>query len=152
MLPFCTNQQQSTWEYGFLLQRLLQLRALRLGFFQNGDVRLGVLPQGEKVLVGGFRSGLVSQQRKWVTVEISRSHSLTLVWERNTSGIFGNDCSSCPSVLRPGWWHDASHPRVRDQLTHVFVGMNDDTEIHPIHRRFSVGDMDFTLKIVGFGG
>ena len=28
--------------------------------------------------------------------------------------------------------------RVRDQLTHVLVGMNDDTEIHSIHRRISI--------------
>ena len=60
MLPFCTNQQQSTWEYGLLLQRLLQLRVLRLGFFQNGDVRVGVLPEGEKVLVDAFRFGAIS--------------------------------------------------------------------------------------------
>jgi hypothetical protein len=30
--------------------------------------------------------------------------------------------------------------------------MNDDTEIHAIHRRISVLDMDLTLKIVGLGG
>jgi hypothetical protein len=31
----------------------LQLRVLRLGFFQDGDVGVGVLPEGEEVLVGG---------------------------------------------------------------------------------------------------
>ena len=31
--------------------RLLQLRVLRLGFFQDGDVGVGVFPEGEEVLV-----------------------------------------------------------------------------------------------------
>jgi hypothetical protein len=32
---------------------LLQLRVLRLGFFQDGDVRVGVLPEREEMFVGG---------------------------------------------------------------------------------------------------
>src|SRR5690349_13249343 len=32
---------------------LLQLRVLRLGFSQDGDVRVGIFPEGEQVLVGG---------------------------------------------------------------------------------------------------
>jgi len=40
--------------------RLLQLRELRLGFFQDGDVGVGVFPEGEKVLVGRFRFGGVA--------------------------------------------------------------------------------------------
>jgi hypothetical protein len=32
---------------------LLQLRILRLGFLQDGDVKVGVFPEGEEVLVGG---------------------------------------------------------------------------------------------------
>jgi hypothetical protein len=32
---------------------LLQLRVLRLGFFQNGDVGVGVFPEGEEVFVSG---------------------------------------------------------------------------------------------------
>ena len=37
--------------------RLLQLRVLRLGFFQDGDVGVGVFPEGEEILIGfsGFR-------------------------------------------------------------------------------------------------
>jgi hypothetical protein len=31
----------------------LQLRILRLGFFQDGDVGFGVFPEGEEVFVGG---------------------------------------------------------------------------------------------------
>jgi hypothetical protein len=36
---------------------LLQFCVLRLGFFQDGDVGVGVLPEGEEVLIGsaGFR-------------------------------------------------------------------------------------------------
>src|SRR5207244_12494736 len=32
---------------------LLQLRVLLLGFLQNGDVGIGVFPEGKKVLIGG---------------------------------------------------------------------------------------------------
>src|SRR5208282_281885 len=35
--------------------QLLQLRVLRFGFFQDGDVRISVFPGGEEVLVCGFR-------------------------------------------------------------------------------------------------
>jgi len=31
----------------------LQLRVLRLGFFQDADVGVGIFPEGEKVLVRG---------------------------------------------------------------------------------------------------
>ena len=34
---------------------LLQLRVLRLGFFQDGDVGVGVFPEGEEIFVGGER-------------------------------------------------------------------------------------------------
>src|SRR6202022_1791480 len=36
-------------------RRLLQLRILRLGFLQDGDVGVGVFPEREEVLVGGER-------------------------------------------------------------------------------------------------
>jgi len=36
---------------------LLQLRELRLGFLQDGDVGIGVFPEGEEILVGSFRFG-----------------------------------------------------------------------------------------------
>ena len=62
-----------------------------------------------------------------------------------------NSAKATSSVLRPGR-HDASHAGVCDQLTHVLVGMNDDAEIHPIGRRVSIGDADFTLQVVGFCG
>ena len=35
--------------------QLLQLRVVRLGFFQDGDVRVGVFPEGQEVVVGGER-------------------------------------------------------------------------------------------------
>ena len=34
---------------------LLQLRVLRLGFLQDGDVGVGIFPQREKIFVGGER-------------------------------------------------------------------------------------------------
>src|SRR5271168_408221 len=37
------------------LSRLLQLGVLRLGFFQDGDVGVGVFPEGEEIFVGGER-------------------------------------------------------------------------------------------------
>jgi hypothetical protein len=35
----------------------LQLRVLRLGFVQDGDVEVGISPEGEEIFVGG--AGLV---------------------------------------------------------------------------------------------
>src|ERR1700730_898607 len=35
----------------------LQLRILRFGFLQDGDVGVGVFPEGEEVLIGGFSFG-----------------------------------------------------------------------------------------------
>ena len=35
---------------------LLQLRVLRLSFFEDGDVGIGVFPEGEEVFVGGERA------------------------------------------------------------------------------------------------
>lgn len=32
--------------------QLLQLRVLGLGFFQNGDVRIGVFPKSKEILIG----------------------------------------------------------------------------------------------------
>ena len=40
---------------GSPLSRLLQLRVLRLSFFQNGDVGIGVFPEGEEIFVGAER-------------------------------------------------------------------------------------------------
>jgi hypothetical protein len=39
---------------------LLQLRVFRLGFFQDGDVGVGVFPKREKVLIPGARFGGIS--------------------------------------------------------------------------------------------
>jgi len=39
---------------------LLQLRVLRFGFFQDGDVGVGVFPEGEETLIGGTGFGGVA--------------------------------------------------------------------------------------------
>ena len=44
------------------LNELLQLRVLRLGLLQNGDVGVGVFPEGEEVVVGDFCLGGVALQ------------------------------------------------------------------------------------------
>ena len=41
-------------------ERLLQLRVLCLGFFEDGDIGVGVFPEGEEILVGSFRFGGVT--------------------------------------------------------------------------------------------
>ena len=38
-----------------LLSASLQLRVLCLGLFQDGDVGIGVFPEGEEIVVGGER-------------------------------------------------------------------------------------------------
>jgi hypothetical protein len=37
------------------VRRLLQLGVFGLGFFQDGDVRVGVFPEREDIFVGGER-------------------------------------------------------------------------------------------------
>ena len=39
------------------LGQLLQLRVLRLGFLQDGDIGVGVFPEGEEILVRSLRFG-----------------------------------------------------------------------------------------------
>ena len=41
---------------------LLQLRVLGLGFLQDGDVRVGVFPQCEEILIGRLGLGGVALQ------------------------------------------------------------------------------------------
>ncbi len=43
-------------------RQLSQLCVLRLGCFQDGDVRVGVFPEGEEILIGGFGFGGVALQ------------------------------------------------------------------------------------------
>jgi len=40
-----------------LAVRLLQLGVLRLGFFQDGNVGVGVFPEAEEIFVGGEGAG-----------------------------------------------------------------------------------------------
>ena len=41
-------------------RELLQLRVLGLGLLQDGDVGVGVFPEGEEILIGGFGFGDVA--------------------------------------------------------------------------------------------
>jgi hypothetical protein len=45
--------------------------------------------------------------------------------------------------------HDTGHPCVCDQLPHVLIRVNDDTEIHAIHSGLSAGDFDLAFQILG---
>ena len=46
------------------LAALLPLRVLRLGLLEDGDVRIGVFPEREEILIGG--AGFGSGVRLWV--------------------------------------------------------------------------------------
>ena len=48
----------------------------------------------------------------------------------------------------PGW-RDAVHSGVGDQLAHMFVGMKDDAEVHPIDRRIAAFDLNTAGKFTG---
>ena len=41
-------------------KQLLQLHVLRLGLLQDGDVGVGVFPEGEEILIGSFRFGRIA--------------------------------------------------------------------------------------------
>ena len=44
-------------------RKLLQLDVLRLGLLQDGDVGVGVFPEGEEILIGGLCLGGVALHR-----------------------------------------------------------------------------------------
>ena|SRR5437667_12638587 len=44
-------------------KRLLQLRVLRLGFLQDGDVGVGIFPEREEVLIGSAALGSFARER-----------------------------------------------------------------------------------------
>jgi len=46
----------------------------------------------------------------------------------------------------------AGHAGVGDELAHVFVGVNDNAEIHAVYSGIAVGDMNFALEISGLDG
>jgi len=83
---------------------LLQLRVFRLRFFQDGDVGVGVFPEGEKVLVGGF--GFRSVPRESVSTrkaEVSkcaeRKIDATPGWSRN----FWNSAPAAGPLCTASW-------------------------------------------------
>jgi hypothetical protein len=55
---FVNHRQTASDEQDFPL--LLQLRVLRFGFLQDGDVGVGVFPEGEEILIRRFGLGDVA--------------------------------------------------------------------------------------------
>jgi hypothetical protein len=60
MAGFLNQQKTMSREKGCI--QLLQLRVFRFCFLQDGNIRIGVFPRGEEILVGGFRRRGVSLQ------------------------------------------------------------------------------------------
>jgi hypothetical protein len=73
------------------MERLFQLRVLRLGLFKDGDVGVGVSPEGEKVFVRGERPyctqvGRPSLHRnKWLLLGIADEHDVGV-------GVAADEC------------------------------------------------------------
>jgi hypothetical protein len=61
-MTFATAVVQSSIKQSIALA-LIQLRVLRLGLLQDGNVWIGVFPERKKVLIGSLRLGLISRQR-----------------------------------------------------------------------------------------
>jgi hypothetical protein len=53
--------------HGFRQESLFQLRVSRLGSDEDGDLRVGVLPQREEILIGSTRFGPVALRRVGAT-------------------------------------------------------------------------------------
>ena len=49
-------------------------------------------------------------------------------------------------LLRPGR-RDTGHAGVGDELAHVFVGVDDDAEIHSVGGGVAISDVDFAMKV-----
>src|SRR5215469_8419381 len=52
-----------TRDSGTFWQELLQLRILDFGFFQDGDVGVGIFPECQEILIRSFRLGGVAGKR-----------------------------------------------------------------------------------------
>jgi hypothetical protein len=76
-------------------ERLLHLRVLRLSFLQDGDVGIGIPPEGEKIFVGGERPDAGS-----VGICTSRSSRLQRVRTRHAQ----MRQRSCPAVQTMPLW------------------------------------------------
>ena len=64
---------------------LLQLGVLGLGFFQDGDVGVGVFPEGEKIFVGGAGLLLVDVYKRQVL-----TGSMTSARQEHTATLLNN--------------------------------------------------------------
>jgi hypothetical protein len=53
----------------------LQLRVLRTGFFEDGDVGVCVFPKAEKVLVSGLRLGLCKKETLTEAYQMAKSNN-----------------------------------------------------------------------------
>jgi hypothetical protein len=87
----------------------LQLRVLRLGFLQDGDVGVGVFPERKKVLVGGAGVGVIAL---WESVgagetEAGEDAERRIPHQATICGFREEPCLTCaraggaPSVRRP---------------------------------------------------
>ncbi len=60
--PSGFRHRNSSGIFPTLIAELLQLGVFRLGLFEDRDVRVGVFPKGEEILVGTLCFGLISRQ------------------------------------------------------------------------------------------
>lgn len=70
--------------------------------------------------------------------------------ESNRCGTFADraaDLDQEAKLLRPGR-DDAGHAGVSDELSHVFVVVDDDAQVNPIHGGVAVFDVDFAGEVL----
>jgi len=60
------------------MEKLLQLRVLRLGLLQDGDVGVGVFPERQKILIGRLGSGGVALHGRGAGAEWKRVQTTAL--------------------------------------------------------------------------
>src|SRR5206468_11489319 len=74
---------------------------------------------------------------------INITHNLGSECKRLIKYLAGQKCSS---VLRPRR-HHTRHARVPDQLTHVLIGVNENTEVYAIDGRLPVFDAHLAFQV-----
>ena len=89
---------------------------------------------------GSFPSPLAPPSRPAKLAALTSSF-LSLTTLCSTSEI-----DKLPSLIGGPGRNHPSHPGVGDELAHVFVGVNDDPEIHAVGIGVAVVDVDFALE------
>src|ERR1039458_9908167 len=90
---------------------------------------------------------------RWPASTITKCYREPLAYARGSDRSHDRQGVVFPHLFRSAFGprrRNAVHARVRHQLPHVLVGVDNDPEVHAFHCGISVHDLDFALEVRGF--